>query len=244
MKNNKNLKKLLNLHYLKYANKTVSCGEFDMPALYCNIESFPDYIALYGNVKDYHKTERTAISFFQFDDSFDGKKGLFWAIYYNDKERLKFFKERFKGVKYIITPDYSILGDIHYLENLYRIFKARIVAIWFIMEIGAIAIPNVSFSDEKIAKAAISGLEQSSVVAISTKGHIQDPIERERLANNVRIVVDALNLKTIILYDVCGNEEETKKAFTYATERGIELIIPPNSLKERNIILGGKGDVA
>ena len=64
MKHNKNLMKLLNLHYLKYANKTASCGEFDMPALYCNIDTYPDYIALYSNVKDYHKTERTAISFF------------------------------------------------------------------------------------------------------------------------------------------------------------------------------------
>lgn len=81
MKQNKNLIKLLNLHYLKYANKTVSCGEFDMPALYCNIDTYPDYIALYSNVKDYHKTERTAISFYQFDDVFDGKDGLFSEAY-------------------------------------------------------------------------------------------------------------------------------------------------------------------
>ena len=114
--------KLLNLHYLKYANKTASCGEFDMPALYCNIDTYPDYIALYSNVKDYHKTERTAISFFQFDNVFDGKDGLFWAIYFDDKVRLAYFKKRFKGIKYIITPDYSILGDIHNIENIHRIF--------------------------------------------------------------------------------------------------------------------------
>ena len=229
--------KLLNLHYLKYANKTVSCGEFDMPALYCNIDTYPDYIALYSNVKDYHKTERTAISFYQFDSVFDGKDGLFWAIYFDDKVRLEYFKERFKGVKYIITPDYSILGDIHNVENIHRIFRARIVAIWFIVEIGAIAIPNISFSDSKTAEKALSGLEESSVIAISTKGHIQDPTERDRLRENIKLIVDNLNLKTIILYDVCGNEDETRSLLSYATDKGIELIIPSNSLKERNIVL-------
>lgn len=236
--------KLLNLHYLKYANKTASCGEFDMPALYCNIDIYPDYIALYSDVKDYHKTERTAISFFQFDNVFDGKDGLFWAIYFDDKVRLAYFKKRFKGIKYIITPDYSILGDIHNIENIHRIFRARIVAIWFIVEIGAIAIPNISFSDNKMAERALSGLEESSVVAVSTKGHIQDPIEKERLRNNIRLIVDTLNLKTIILYDVCGNEYETRSVLSYATDKGIEVIIPSNSLKERNIFLRGKGDVA
>ena len=112
------------------------------------------------------------------------------------------------------------------------------------MEIGAIAIPNISFSDNKTAERALSGLERSSVVAVSTKGHIQDPVERDRLRNNIRLIVDTLNLKTIILYDVCGNEYETRSVLSYATDEGLEVIIPSNSLKERKIFLREGRDAA
>lgn len=144
---------------------------------------------------------------------FDGQNGLFWAIYFNNEKLLNKYKERFNGVKFIITPDYSILGDINRIENIHRIFRARIVALWFIFELGVIAIPNISFSDDETAKIALLGLEESSVVAISTKGHMQEPAEKQRLKENIKLVVDTLNLKAIIVYDVCGTDDETKDVF-------------------------------
>ena len=123
MKKNNNLIRLLNLNYLMLTNRTVSCGGMDLPAINCNVSVFPDYIALYSQTSLYHKTEHTAVAFFQFDEDFDGKFGLYWAIYYNVEERLAYFKERFKGVKYVIIPDFSELGDIHKIENNYRLFK-------------------------------------------------------------------------------------------------------------------------
>ena len=107
MKQNENLIRLLNLNYLMLTNRTVSCGGMDLPAINCNVSVFPDYIALYSQKSLYHKTERTVVAFFQFDEDFDGKFGLYWAIYYNVEERLAYFKERFKGVKYVIIPDFS-----------------------------------------------------------------------------------------------------------------------------------------
>lgn len=107
MKKNNNLIRLLNLNYLMLTNRTVSCGGMDLPAINCNVSVLPDYIALYSQTSLYHKTEHTAVAFFQFDEDFDGKFGLYWAIYYNVEERLAYFKERFKGVKYVIIPDFS-----------------------------------------------------------------------------------------------------------------------------------------
>lgn len=78
----------------------------DLPAINCNVSVLPDYIALYSQTSFYHKTEHTAVAFFQFDEDFDGKFGLYWAIYYNVEERLTYFKERFKDVKYVIIPDF------------------------------------------------------------------------------------------------------------------------------------------
>ena len=131
MKNYENLRELLNLSYLSLTNKTISCGKMDLPAINCNVSIYPDYIALYSEPGKYFLTDRTALGFFEFDEEIDGKNGLFWAIYYNVEERLDIFKERFKGVKYVIIPDYSVLGDIHRIENNYRLFRGRIVGLWF-----------------------------------------------------------------------------------------------------------------
>ncbi len=238
MKKKCNLMRLLNLNYLKFTNKTVASGSMDLPAIKCNVSVFPDYIALYSETNLYHKTEHTAVAFYQFDEEFDGKYGLYWAIYHEVEERLEYFKKRFKGVQYIVIPDFSELGDIHEIENIYRLFKGRIIGLWFLQEIGAVVIPNITFSTPESADYALDGYEESSVVAISTKGHMSDPIENQRLKENIRLTVDKLpKLKTFIVYDVCGTNDATLDTFSYAVEKGIEIIIPDNTLKERNMIL-------
>ena len=65
MKKNNNLIRLLNLNYLTLTNRTVSCGGMDLPAINCNVSVLPDYIALYSQTSFYHKTEHTAVAFFQ-----------------------------------------------------------------------------------------------------------------------------------------------------------------------------------
>ena len=238
MKKNNNLISLLNLNYLTLTNRTVSCGVMDLPAINCNVSVYPDYIALYSQTSLYHKTEHTAVAFFQFDEDFDGKYGLYWAIYHNVEERLEYFKERFKGVKYVIIPDFSELGDIHKIENNYRLFKGRIIGLWFMFEVGAVVIPNITFPTEESADFALNGYEECSVAAMSTKGHMDDPAENLRLRANIRLTVDKMpKLKSLIAYDVCSTNDATLDTFSYAIEKGINIIIPDNTLKIRNMEL-------
>lgn len=236
MKTRQTLRKMLNYNFLNYTNMTISSGAKDLPALFCNTEVYPDFLALYSEPKLYHKTDRTAVCFYQFDDVFDGKRGLFEAIYHDDYKRLEYFKKRFKGVKFVISPDYSEFGDIHTIENEYRLFKSRVVAIWFIHEIGAVVIPNISFPTERSASFALDGYEHCSVVAISTKSHLVDKEEYQRLLWKIRYTVDNLNLKAIVVYDVCGTNKRALECFSYAISKGIEIIIPSNTLKERNVL--------
>lgn len=238
MKRKENLISLLNLSYLNLTNKTVSKGYMDLPAINCNINKYPDYIALYSETGLYRKTEHTAVGFFEYDSDFDGENGLFWAIYYNVEERLAYFKERFNGVKYIIVPDFSELGDIHSIENTYRLFKGRLIGLWFLFEIGAVVIPNITFPTRESSDFALSGYEDSSVVLFSTKGHMDEPEEKQRLRENIRLTIDKIpKIKTIIIYDVCSNNNTTLDAFSYAINKGIEIIIPNNTLKLRNMEL-------
>ena len=67
---------------------------------------------------------------------------------------------------------------------------------------------------------------------------MDDPTENERLRTIIRLSVDRLSsLKTLIVYDVCGTNDYTLETFSYAIEKDINIIIPDNTLKNRNMIL-------
>jgi hypothetical protein len=232
-----NLKKLLNLNIVDFANQTYSCGKYDLPYVRCPSNINIDYLALYSETQNYHKTENTCVCFYQYDLKFDAIKGVFNAIYYNDEKLLAKYKERFKGVKYAIAPDYSQLGDISRIENLYRLFKARIVSIWLILECDVLVIPNITYANENYFDVMLDGMEETEVVAFSAKGSMRENDEKELFLKAIKITVDGLpKLKKIVVYSVSIDDEKVLKLFEYASLKGIEIIIPDNILKERNVI--------
>ena len=229
------LRQLLLLKYQGLTNKSQYIGKYDIPALYCNTDVYPDYIALYSEKSYYKRTELTAVGFFQFDNEFNGQHGLYNAIYYNNKTDLIKFKKRFEGVKFVFSPDYSLLEDTDEAENIYRLKKARVVSLWFIHEIGAIVIPLITFPSLKSIDYYLDGLDNSSVVGISTKRHISERVEYQILCATIEYLVkNKHNLKAIVVYDVCGNPSKTNAAFNIAVENGIQVIIPNNALKAQN----------
>ena len=219
---------------MRVTNKTFSAGKHDLPVLRCTTEIVPDYIALCSCPSEYHKTPYTAVAFYKYDDVFDGKDGLYNAIYYNDEKLLNAYKQRFAGVKFIIAPDYSELGDLDDIENNYRLKKARVVALWFVMEIGAIAIPNITYPTIDSIDFSLDGLDECTVVAFSTMGYITDSLERKFLKEAVKYTVDQLHLKAIIVFDICGDNAAVEDIFAYAIKKGINVVVPPNVLKLRN----------
>lgn len=230
----KDLEKLLNLQYLRLTNKTYAVGKYDLPELKCDTEILPDYIALYNHPADYYKTPNTAIAFYLYDNTFDGKDGLYNAIFYRDEERLQFFKKRFENVKFFFSPDYTLMGDVDDIENNYRIKKARVVSLWLTMELGAIVIPNITYPTIDSLWFYLNGLETCSVIGFSTKGYVDNSVERGFLKEAVRYTVDKLNLKTIVVFDICGDNEAVDDIFKYAVDCGINVVVPLNEMKIRN----------
>ncbi|MDY4787828.1 MAG: DUF4417 domain-containing protein [Bacilli bacterium] len=231
---NKDYKKLLNLSFTDITSQAYFCGKYDLPYAYCKDVNI-DYIALYPNLNEYSKTKNTAVGFYVFDLKFDNIRGLFSAIYYNDIKRLDYFKERFKGVKYAIAPDYSQIGDIPRVENLYRLFKTRIVSLWLTIECDVIVIPNITYANENYFDVMLDGMEDCECVAFGVKGSIKELSQRELLLKAIKYAVDNLKkLKTIIVYSVCIDNSIIFEIFQYAISKGIKVIIPDNLLRSRN----------
>ena len=229
------LKKRLNLNVVNLLSNTPTSGWIDMPKMYCPNITNVDYIALYTEPGLYTKKSNTIISFYNYDIKFDAIDGLFNAIYYNNKKLLEKFKDRFEDCILFISPDYSECGDVHFVENLYRIYKARVVSIWLTMECNTIVIPNITYSNRKMFEFMLLGLEEVETVAFGTKGNVDDEEERALLIDAIKYTVDHLNmLKTIIVYSSCKHDETIYTIFKYALDKGINVIIPNNTLQLRN----------
>lgn len=231
----KNLRKLYNLNYIDVSCKTHHIGKYDLPYVYnkCNIA--PDYFALYSELSDYQKTNKTCVCFFQDDIKFDGLLGIWNAIYYGEEKLLDYYKERFKGVKFMVAPDYSLVEDIETFENYYRLAKARIVSMWMTIELGIICFPLLTYSKREDFPMMISGMEEVTTICVSLKGAMKTEERKKITIDAIAFAVDNLrNLKTILVYSVSSIDSNEAVFFEYAKEKGIEVIIPENSLRIQN----------
>lgn len=122
------------------------------------------------------------------------------------------------------------------IEQLTRLKMARVVGLWLVEELGAVVIPFITAALPNVIDVVLDGLEACSVVAFSTKGYVDNQIERQVLKELVRLTVDKLpNLQTIVVYDTCKDNSAINNIFAYALKHGIKVVIPANTLKDCNI---------
>ncbi len=226
----------LNLNILRLLNKTQHVGKYQMPLITCATKIQPDFFALYREKGLYSHTQLIGVCFYSNDIEFDGEDGLYNAIYYGKSKRLQWFKKRFRGVKFLVTPDYSVFGDINPIIDLYRVLMTRVVALWFIFELQVVVIPNISYTNECDFEDYFNGLETCSVIAFNAKGHIRYNSERRLFKSAIKYAVDHLPLKTILVYSACGKDETCLKVFKYAIDKGVDVRIINNTIRERNIL--------
>lgn len=240
MRKKRNLKKLLNLGILDYTNLTPKYGKLDMPYIRCKVIPQIDFLATYSQPSTYFHSERTCVSFFEYDVFFDGLYGLWNAIYYGVKELQEFYLERFQGVKYFVAPDYSKCGDVSEAENYHRQFRSRIVAIWLAMNLKAVVIPLVSCANGIGMNYMLDGMMDCTVVAFNAKGPMGDPVQLEIFIESIKYTVDRLpNLQVIIVYSASPDKDKVLEIFRYAIDAGIDVQVPDNMLQIRNRLRGG-----
>ena len=231
----KSLQELLLLNFLNVTNKTICSGKFDIPKICCTTSVYPDFLALDSEPRLFNKTIRTGVCFFRYDKQFNGYNGLYNALYYNREKELLKFKQKYKGITFAIEIDPSLCGDVPRIENLYRIFQRSVVSSWLTMDLGIIVIPLISYANEESFEDILLGIDfNSTVVAFGIKGNMNNLEEKELLRKAVKYVVDRLQLKAIIVYSVCGQDSEVYDVFSYATRKGIDLVIPQNTLRAQN----------
>ncbi len=229
----KELKYQLNYGIADLLNKAV-LNDYHLPIHHCDPRVYPDFIALNTEKAKFHLTPATAVGFYSYDRTFDKIDGLFNAIYYKDKRLLKKYKNLYADMKFVIGPDYSLFDNIWNYENESRLLKIRVIMLWFVMEIGAIVVPNAVYASPDKLPQYLSGFEPCTVMCFSTKGQVRYARNRARVKETVKYVVDYFPLKTILVYSACGKDETSLKLFEYAISQGIDVRIVDNTLRRQN----------
>jgi len=216
-------------------------GDFDMPI----IGNFDDvsainYLALYSDLQDYHRTDNTCICFYQYDHIFDGIHGLYNSIVYQDFNRLDRFKKRFEGVKYIISPDYSIYGDFPNALQIFNIYKSRVCMAWLMENTSAIIIPNVRWASPFSYDYCFDGIMKGSNIAVGLLGLMHNKDNIKMFLDGFKKAIDTIIPKSIIVYGFITNQN-INDFLGYAIIKGIPIIIPHSKIdmyKKEDAIYG------
>ena len=218
-------------------------GDYDMPIV-GNFDdiSVIDYIALYSDTSEYNKTENTCVAFYQYDHVFDGIHGLYNSIIYKDEERLDKFRERFKGVKYIIAPDYSLFGDFPNALQIFNIYKSRVCMCWLIANTKAKIFPNVRWTFPFTFEYCFDGIMKGSNIAIGVLGQIRDKENKKMFLDGFKVAIDRIEPKCILVYGFV-TESNFGELFGYAKSKGIKIIIPHSKIdryKKEDAVYGSR----
>lgn len=216
-------------------------GKYDMPIVgnFDDITNI-DYIALYSDVSEYNKTENTCVAFYQYDHIFDGINGLYNAIIYKNERRLNYFRERFKNVKYIIAPDYSLFADFPVPLQMMNVFKSRVCCCWIVVNTKAKAIPNSRWTLPFSYEFCFDGIMKGSNIAIGLLGQIRNKENKKMFLDGFKEAVDRIKPKCILVYGFVTNEN-LYELFGYAISKGIKIVIPHSKIdryKKGNAIYG------
>ena len=213
-------------------NRTTKNNLKKLPDIGSFVDVYPDFIALETEIGLYNKTELTAVSWFKDDLYFDTIDGIYNAIIYKDLTLLKYYKSRYKKVKFFISIDYSTYGDFDDETLLHNIKKTCIVYLWLTFECDAIVYPLMTYGNEESLKWCFEHIMIGSNVALSLKGVMQGK-NRELFLIALKVLIDTRKPKALVVYSV-ASFESTKKMLNYAYDNNVKVIIVNNTLLERN----------
>ena len=222
------------IEYKWLLDNTVPSKTGRMPCLSCHLDVYPEYLALPSEPGKYNHNVLAALCFYVWDEKFDRIDGLVNAIKYNNIERLDYFKKIYYNVKIVVTPDFSQIKGFYPCINEERLFNARLVALWFTNELGAIIIPNMTYTDENSFPLMVDGLDDCNTVCFSAVSCLSNNEDNKLITKAIKYTVDHLNLDAIIVFTSTPHDEKIYKLFRYALDNNIKVIIPDNSLRKSN----------
>lgn len=103
----------------------------------------------------------------------------------------------------VITPDFSTYLDMPTALKIYNTYRMRAFGHWLGKQ-GLQVINNVRWSYPNSYKYCFDGIEQNSIVSISTVGCIEDKHDEDRFTEGLAAMVETLKPRHILFYGKLG----------------------------------------
>lgn len=118
-------------------------------------------------------------------------------------ERLWNTPERYLNIlkKYecVLTPDYSLYMDMPMAMKIWNTYRSRLIGQYWQKE-GIKVIPTISWAEKETYKFCFDGVEEGSIVAISTVGVHKESNSLKLWKNGVDEMIKRINPLKIIIY--------------------------------------------
>ena len=136
-------------------------GKYGIPILRKqDIDFLPLKSISFSNTRyDDRRNKKKMVHFFLHDYRFE-------CVY--DNAEILF--EKLKQYDCLLTPDFSLYQDMPIVLQMYSVFKNRWCGAYW-QSMGKNVIPTISWSDERSFEFCFEGVEQESIVAVSTHGN-------------------------------------------------------------------------
>ncbi len=213
-------------------NKTLKSNTKELPMIGSFVNEFPDFWALETETGLYHKTSNTGICWFKDENKIDTIDGLVNAIIYKDIELLKYYKQRYNGVKFFAPVDFSLHGDFDEETLTHNIKRQCLTYLWLTFELDAIVFPLMTYGNEKSLYWCFEHIMDGSNVVVSLKMVMTGP-EKEMFLRALMVLVDTKHPKALIVYTV-AKHETTMKMLEYAINNGVRIIEVANTMMNKN----------
>ena len=167
------------------------CWEFDIPECPCTAKSIPTNLIYYTDIQ---KNEHYSgfVHFYMDDYKFE-------SVWNHPQAALKKFK-RCEGV---ITPDFSTYQDMPAALKIYNTYRMRAFGYW-LGKNGIQVINNVRWGTPETYKYCFLGIEQNSIVCVSTVGCLGAKHDENRFTEGLEVMIKTLNPRHILMYGKKG----------------------------------------
>ena len=166
------MKDLFNAYMLKGA---VYDPETDMPICACTLNTIPEHLALYDEIKNVPESEKatTLVVFYRYESKFDGRRKGIW---FDGRQSVK----RLKGFLGAATPDFPTNYDFPNPWIVFNTFRMRTNGHWFNLN-GIPTVNNIRWGYKNTWSYSFSGVPKNSMVIISTHGCLRSKKDKQEL---------------------------------------------------------------
>lgn len=182
-------------------NAQFTQGKYDMPIVRSNIDELPSALFSYQKVGSNQKdiASGTALHFYVYDYLFDGEYGVWNSLIRGVEFKRGFNLDKLEGFDYIITPDYSLNGDMPIEWQIWNVYRSRVVTI-ALQELGYKVLVNARWTYENSFEFCFAGIEEGSIVAVGSYGCSKKRTDKKMFDNGLNELIIRVKPKTIIIY--------------------------------------------